>query len=309
MITFNCDWCGNEHTVRLGNYNRYDHHFCGKKCSTSYMWEHDPPRIREFKAKICPICNIVFEQDITETNQKTCCSVKCATLLRQEKGITGGQFQKGCKVWNEGIPCSEEKKKKVSEGVKKAWERGDLKRLKVRMHELIFCVQCSKIFYQDISVLVRQECCSFECAFILRKKRGIIGGQFKKGFVPFNKGKTWVELFGEDKAKEISIRSSATRQGVLVKDWAGYAAVERNKAMKTPEYREWRKAVYEYDEYTCQECGVIKTLDNDVILHAHHIKRWTYYPELRYEISNGITLCVDCHAEEHQEHIKLKKVI
>lgn len=53
---------------------------------------------------------------------------------------------------------------------------------------------------------------------------------------------------------------------------------------------EWRKAVFERDDYTCQFCGVRGTY-----LEADHIKPWAYFPELRFEISNGRTLCRKCH--------------
>jgi hypothetical protein len=56
------------------------------------------------------------------------------------------------------------------------------------------------------------------------------------------------------------------------------------------EYREWRTSVFKRDNYACQKCGVVKCY-----LQAHHIKSWAKYPELRYEITNGITLCRDCH--------------
>ena len=56
------------------------------------------------------------------------------------------------------------------------------------------------------------------------------------------------------------------------------------------EYRAWRSMVFERDDWTCQTCKV-----RGVYLEAHHIKSWTMYPELRYELSNGLTLCKNCH--------------
>jgi hypothetical protein len=44
-------------------------------------------------------------------------------------------------------------------------------------------------------------------------------------------------------------------------------------------------------------------------LHAHHIKEWEYYPELRYELSNGMTLCRrPCHKEIHDARRTNRKV-
>lgn len=66
---------------------------------------------------------------------------------------------------------------------------------------------------------------------------------------------------------------------------------DRNSA----EYRNWRKAVFERDKYCCQKCGAY-----GVNLQAHHIKGWAKWKDLRYVVSNGITLCRDCHKEEHR---------
>lgn len=55
-------------------------------------------------------------------------------------------------------------------------------------------------------------------------------------------------------------------------------------------YTEWRMAIYERDGYKCQCCNNVGGE-----LNAHHILSWSKYPELRYDVNNGITLCRDCH--------------
>lgn len=78
----------------------------------------------------------------------------------------------------------------------------------------------------------------------------------------------------------------------------------RHSERQSLPYIEWRKSVFERDEYTCQQCGVVGGY-----LHAHHIKEWEYYPELRYEISNGMTLCRrPCHKEVHDARRSNRKV-
>lgn len=51
----------------------------------------------------------------------------------------------------------------------------------------------------------------------------------------------------------------------------------------------WRKAVLERDCYKCVLCGSGESLQAD------HIKPHSKFPELRREVSNGRTLCKDCH--------------
>lgn len=59
--------------------------------------------------------------------------------------------------------------------------------------------------------------------------------------------------------------------------------------------RTWSKEIMKRDDYTCQTC---KKRGGE--LNAHHIYAWNKYPEQRFEIDNGVTLCVDCHKEFHK---------
>lgn len=59
-------------------------------------------------------------------------------------------------------------------------------------------------------------------------------------------------------------------------------------------HRKWANAVISRDKATCQRCGA-----TDTELHAHHVKSYKDHPELRFDVSNGLTLCCDCHWNEH----------
>jgi hypothetical protein len=60
--------------------------------------------------------------------------------------------------------------------------------------------------------------------------------------------------------------------------------------------RYWRNGVYERDKHTCQDCK--KT---GCVLNAHHLVPFVEVPEKRFDLDNGITLCVSCHIK--REHI------
>lgn len=59
-------------------------------------------------------------------------------------------------------------------------------------------------------------------------------------------------------------------------------------------HRRWAEAVVNRDGARCQECGV-----QNVQLHAHHIKPYRNFPDLRWDVSNGVTLCHRCHWRKH----------
>lgn len=75
-------------------------------------------------------------------------------------------------------------------------------------------------------------------------------------------------------------------------NWRGGKTLKGQLIRTTNAYKDWRKAVYKRDNYTCIFCGVLGDGKN---LNADHIKPFWSHPELRLEVSNGRTLCIDCH--------------
>ena len=85
----------------------------------------------------------------------------------------------------------------------------------------------------------------------------------------------------------------STLKGEKSSFWKGGITSELELARTTKELAQWKIDVFTRDDYTCQHCKV-----RGGKLNAHHIKRFRDFPDLRTELSNGITLCVDCHKVE-----------
>ena len=118
--------------------------------------------------------------------------------------------------------------------------------------------------------------------------------EFKKGD---RGGKTYNEIYGDNAELEKHKRRIAH---LAIWDKKGRMLEHRNKHVGS-EYVRWRTAVFQRDNWTCQTCGVRGTT-----LNAHHIKCWAKYPELRFVIDNGITLCKPCHKLANDEQRRNK---
>jgi hypothetical protein len=85
--------------------------------------------------------------------------------------------------------------------------------------------------------------------------------------------------------------------------WVDGKSLERDRARDAEKVRQWRKQIFMRDFYTCQICGA------ETYLHAHHIIEWAKDESKRFDIDNGITLCIDCHGELHNKNFRRKKCV
>ncbi len=95
---------------------------------------------------------------------------------------------------------------------------------------------------------------------------------------------------GRTHSLEAKMKLSLSKLGDKNPMWKGGITPINLAIRNSKEYKLWREAVFQRDDYTCQMC-----LQRGGELNADHIKPFSLYPELRFAIDNGRTLCVDCH--------------
>lgn len=116
-------------------------------------------------------------------------------------------------------------------------------------------------------------------------------------------------MAGRQHTLESRLKMSQTRRerdysGEFCHSYIDGKSVERRGIRFTKEYKRWRYDVYARDNFTCQHCG-----DNGGgNLNAHHIKPFAKFPELRFEVSNGITLCEPCHEAVHHKPLSTRNI-
>jgi 5-methylcytosine-specific restriction endonuclease McrA len=76
----------------------------------------------------------------------------------------------------------------------------------------------------------------------------------------------------------------------------GHGLKQRHKLIrKWAVYKEWRRQVFERDDYTCQFCKARNGRGKEVFLEADHIIPFAKRPDLILSVANGRTLCRACH--------------
>lgn len=90
--------------------------------------------------------------------------------------------------------------------------------------------------------------------------------------------------------KSCGCSRSASLSGNNHPNWKGGLTPVNKRLRNTKKYKIWRTSVFIRDEYTCRICK-----KRGGLLNADHIKPFSKFPDLRFLVENGRTLCVQCH--------------
>lgn len=195
------------------------------------------------------------------------------------------------------------------------------------------CIKCNKKFekqtWESKKYWGKKRFCSKECSGTLLKKGHSAWNKGMKGKYKMPEShrlKTTKRLLGHktsletrrkisesEKGKKISVETrlklSLKNKGIPKLNFRGDKSgawkggiTPINKAIRMSlEYKLWREAIFKRDKWTCRWCYKIGGK-----LNADHIKPFSLYPELRFALDNGRTLCVDCHKKTDTYGSKLK---
>ena len=170
--------------------------------------------------------------------------------------------------------------------------------------KILNCIICTSEFQRWPSEIKngRNKFCSIKCKAIQmsKDKKGENNPMWRGGKILLNcivcNNEFRVKRHLENIAKFCSSQCHRKWQRETMRrenhwNWKGGIDSESHRLRNSFEYKLWRKSVFERDNYTCIWCGANKS----ETLNADHIKPFSLFPELRFAIDNGRTLCVDCH--------------
>lgn len=140
-------------------------------------------------------------------------------------------------------------------------------------------------------------------------RKVVIGNKYRLGLAPVNKGvkgqiawnkglKTPQESIEKMRLTKTGIPSY--RKGLPFPqgggknhwNWKGGIADENRVIRQSVQYKNWRLEVLQRDRFTCVKCGYRSCKRRDV--RVDHIKPFCEFPDLRFIVSNGRTLCIPC---------------
>lgn len=120
--------------------------------------------------------------------------------------------------------------------------------------------------------------------------RKVAFAKSRKGMIPWNKGKKTGQVVWNKGMK----MSDAYKKKLSLAHTTTGSTQEWKRVRGSVAFKDWRRAVFERDDYTCLSCR-----QKGGRLHPHHVYSFTRYPGLRFDVDNGATLCEACHKKFH----------
>lgn len=153
------------------------------------------------------------------------------------------------------------------------------------------CLYCKGDIVANYSAMNKpwRKFCSYTCKITWRnknipqteKQRKLSAERAKKTFL------------GIKKSDEVRLKMAEIHKGEKSHFWKGGITSKDRKLRNGVNTKIWRDKVLKRDNYQCQICGVFK--GEGIKIEADHIKSWSKYPKLRFEVTNGRALCKSCH--------------
>lgn len=188
---------------------------------------------------------------------------------------------------------------------------------------IVCCNEFDKVRTRSLKSWKTATFCSRDCQVKGRVYINLRGG-FKKGLTPWNKGMVGVCLntgrthfkkgisgspqtqFKKGRTSYWKGKKNPHFAGINNPKWKGGVTPEHLKVRWSVEMKNFRKEIFERDDYTCKACGRRSKQGDKVILNIHHIKPFAIYKELRFDKDNVITLCIECHSKTDTYKGKLR---
>ena len=154
-----------------------------------------------------------------------------------------------------------------------------------------FCSRkCSRIFYLKNTSVEEKINHSNNVSIAIKKKWA--NGEYKN---------SKLLLGGWKHSLATKEKMSLKRKGAGTWNWKGGRDIDNNKLRRSSEHTEWSKNVRSRDNWECK----INNKDCCGRLEAHHILSWKDFPELRYEVTNGIALCNFHHPRSRSKELEM----
>ena len=243
---------------------------------------------------------------------------RCKRCNNIEKSNKNNVFYNNFLIKNSSIIC---KKCLINKNISEFYFRKDTNKYR------LICKECNKKRIKQYAIKNSEHIKQYQKKYFNKHKeklsknhkeyfqrtyvhKGYHVNGFKKGHVPWHKGKTGIY------SDETLEKMSKAKRGFRYCNRKGFFAL-RKVIRELFEYKQWRKAVFERDKYTCQNCSDSsggnleahhkKTLGlllntflreydqfspiDDIETLARLAMKWDPF----WDINNGQTLCKECH--------------